>query len=219
VTDESLFREVDEEVRQEEYQKLWQRHRNLIIGGVALVVAAAGGFQGWRYYSQKQAEDSAVIYFDALKKAQVDQNDDAVAALKLVQHAGFAQLAKLEDAALLAEKGDTKGAVAAYDAYAADSSNEKVLRDLARIKASYLLIDTATNPDEHRTRLGEFTTQTSPWRHQAREIIGLTAWRTGDIKQADLNMSEIVADPETPAAMRQRALMMQQLIAPKLPPK
>ncbi len=216
MTDESLFREVDEEVRQEEYQKFWNRYRNLIMGAAALVVAAVGGFQAWKYYDEKTAEDSSVIYFDALKKAEAD---DAAAALKLVQHAGFGQLAKLEEAALLGKKGDVKGAVAAFDAFAANTANDQTLREVARIRASYLLVDTAANPDEHRSRLGEFTTQTSPWRHQAREIIGLTAWRTGDMKQADLNMSEIIADPETPAAMRQRAQMMQQLITPKLPPK
>jgi len=33
-----IFREVDEEVRREQLQKLWDRYQNLIIAGVLLIV-------------------------------------------------------------------------------------------------------------------------------------------------------------------------------------
>ena len=43
MTDESLIREVDEEVRQEEYKKLWDRHgTKLIAADCAVVLAVAG---------------------------------------------------------------------------------------------------------------------------------------------------------------------------------
>ncbi len=218
MTDESLIREVDEEVRQDEYKKLWDRFGTLIMGVAALVVAGVGGTQAWQYYQQKQSEQAAVVYFDALKKSEAKKYDDASAALKAVTHGGYAQLAKLEEAALLASKGDTENAVAAFDAFAADSSHPVVLQDVARIRAGYLLVDTA-KPDELLTRLGRYDKEGNAWRHQAREIFGLAAWRTGDMTMADRYMNAIVADPETPAAMRQRATMMVQLIAPKLSAK
>jgi hypothetical protein len=48
LSDESLFREVDEEVRQEQFKKLWARYGKFVIGLVRIgdargTVAQAGG--------------------------------------------------------------------------------------------------------------------------------------------------------------------------------
>ena len=45
-TDESIFREVDEEVRQDEYKKLWDRQGRNIMTATILVLAAVAAFQG-----------------------------------------------------------------------------------------------------------------------------------------------------------------------------
>jgi hypothetical protein len=218
VTDESLIREVDEEVRQEEYKKLWDRYGTLWLAVAAAIVLGVGGLQAWRYYEQRQSEDAAVVYFDALRKSGDGKIEDALAALKAVSQPGYGQLAKLEEAALLAEQGDRSKSVAAYDAIAADPNVNPVLQDLARIHAGYILADTV-KPDELLTRLGRYDKEGNAWRHQAREVFGLAAYRTGDMTMADRYMKSIATDPETPAAMRQRAQMMVQLIAPRLPPK
>jgi hypothetical protein len=216
VTDESLIREVDEEVRRDEYKKLWDRFGNLFTAIAVLVVAAVAAYKGWEYYTQTQSENAAVVYNEALKKAGEDKFDDALSALKAVNHPGYGQLARLQEAAVLAQKGETDKAVAAYDAIAADASVDAGLADVARIRAAYLLVDTA-KPDELLSRLGKFDKDGEIWRHQAREIFGLAAWRTGDYVMADRYMNAIFSDLETPQAMRQRAQVMVQLIAPHLP--
>lgn len=215
MTDESLIREVDEEVRQDEYKKLWDRWGNAFIGLAVAVVAGVGGWKAYEYYQTTQSEAAAIVYFEALKKAEDGKYEDALSALKAVNHAGYGQLAKVQEAAILAEKGDTEKAVAAYDAIAADPSVDVGLADLARIRAGYLLVDTA-KPDDLLARLGKFDKDGEIWRHQAREIFGLTAWRVQDFTMADRYMQAIFADQETPAAMRQRAQVMVQLIAPYL---
>jgi hypothetical protein len=216
MSDESLFREVDEEVRQDEYKKLWQRHGKLITTAVAALLIGVGGFQLYQYYERQQAEQAAVVYSDALKKAADGKLDDAIAALKAVNHKGVGQLAAMKEADILAEKGEKDKAVAAYDAFAANATNDKTLIDAAKIKAGYILVDTL-KPDELLVRLGAFDKEGEIWRHQAREIFGLSAWRIKDYKMANRYMVALVDDPETPAAMRQRAVMMVQLIAPNLP--
>jgi hypothetical protein len=215
VTDESLIREVDEEVRQEEYKKLWDRHGTKFVGAIAAIVLGFGAFEGWKYYQRTEAEKAAVIYFDAVKKANDGKFDDALGALAAVKHAGFAQLAKLREAAVVAEKGDVEKAVAAYNAIIADQGTDKVLGDLARIRVGYLMVDTAT-PDELLTKLGMFDKEGNPWRHNAREIFGLAAYRVKDFTMADRYMNAIFADPEAPQAIKQRAQVMVQLIQPEL---
>ena len=217
-TDESIFREVDEEVRQDEYKKIWDRYGKYFTAVGILLVAAVAAYQGWRFYQVKQAEDAGAVYFSAVKKATDGKADDALSAFAAVKHQGFGQLAALQTAALLASKGDTEKAVAAYDAFAADATNDPALADMARIKAGYLLVDSST-PDQLLTRLGKFDKDGAVWRLEAREIFGLSAWRVKDYTMADRYMNAIYADAEATQTMRQRAQIMLQLIAPNLAKK
>lgn len=215
-TDESIFREVDEEVRTEEYQKIWNRYGKYVSGLAIALVAGVVAYQGWTYYQNKQAEDAGIIYLDAVKKAADGKAEDAQAAFAAVHHDGFTQLGKLRMAQMLSDKGDTDKAVAAYDAFATDAKSDPALADLARVKAGYLLVDTAKT-DDLMARLGRFDQEGNPWRNEMREIAGLSAWRLKDYAKAQSNMAAIYADAKAPAAMRQRAQIMIQLITPNLP--
>jgi hypothetical protein len=180
-----------------------------------IIVVSVAGVKGYQYYQLKQSEAAAVVYFDAVSRAAGGKYEDAQKALAAINHTGFKQLALLQQASLLAEQGKTKEAVAAYDAVVADASVDGSLRDLARIRAGYLLAD-SVKPDELISRLGSFDKDGQVWRHAAREIFALAAYRTGDYSMADRYMNANFADPETPQDMRQRAQIMIQLLTPLL---
>jgi hypothetical protein len=215
VSDESLFREVDEEVRQEQYKKLWDKFGNYFIALCLAVVALVAGVKAYQYYQKTQSEAAAVVYFDGVKKAAEGKPDDAFKALAAVDHPGFKQLARLQEAIVLGEQGKAKEAVAAFDAVAADQSVDAVLRDLARIRAGYLLADTMA-PDALLARLGSFDKEGQVWRHAAREIFGIAAFRVKDYAMADRYMNANFSDAETPPDMRERAQVMIQLLTPLL---
>jgi hypothetical protein len=215
VTDESLIREVDEEVRQDEYKKIWSRYGNSLTTLIALVVLGVAGYEGWKYYQTTEAEKASVVYFDAVQKANDGKSDDALAAFAAVKHPGFASLGKIREAAVMAAKGDKDKAVAAYDAIIADKATDASLADLARIRQGYLLVDTM-KPDELLTKLGALDKDGNVWRHSAREIFALSAYRVKDYAMADRFMNAIFSDAEAPAAMKQRAQVLIQLIQPEL---
>jgi hypothetical protein len=213
--DESLFREVDEEVRQDEYKKIWDRYGWLLSGLALALVLGVSAFKGWQYYQLTQTETASAVYVDAVTKANAGKPDDALAAIAAIQHPGFAQLGKMREAAVWGEKGDMAKAVAAYDAMIADVKADPELADLARIRAGYLLADTA-KPDELLGRLGKFDKDGAPWRNEAREIFGLSAWKTKDFAMADRYFNAIFNDNDAGPAIRQRAQVMIQLIAPEI---
>jgi hypothetical protein len=218
VSDESLFREVDEEVRQEQFKKLWERFGNYAIALSIAVVVGVAGLKGWQYWQAKQSEAAAQVYFDAVKLAADGKAEEAAAQIAKVRHAGYGQLARIRQAGVLASQGKTEDAVKIYDAVAADTAADPALRDLARIRAGYVLADTVA-PDALLSRLGSLDREGNPWRHAAREIFGAAAFRVGDTSMADRYMNAIFADPETPAALRQRAQIMIQLLTPLLDEK
>jgi hypothetical protein len=218
LSDESLFREVDEEVRQDQFKKLWDRHGNAIIALCLVVVAGVASYKGWQYWQVRQSETAAQTYFEAVKLAGAGKADEALKQLATVGHAGFGQLAKLREAGVLAGQGKPAEAAKIYDAVAADASADATLRDLAKIRAGYVLAE-SLKPDELAARVGRFDTAGGAWRHAAREIVAIAAWRTRDYALADRTMSIILADAETPSGLRQRAQTISQLLVPLLAKK
>ncbi len=215
MSDESLFREVDEEVRQEQFKKLWERYGNAVIALCFVVVATVAGYKGWQYWQVKQSETAALAFFQAAKLADRGKSDEALAQFQTVGHAGYAVLAKLREANLLASQGKSGDAVKIYNAVAADASADVALRELAKIRAGYVLAETL-KPGELVARIGGFDQPNNPWRHAAREIIGISAWRTGDLALANKTMDSILADADTPGSLRQRAQILNQLLIPLL---
>ena len=107
---------------------------------------------------------------------------------------------------------DPKAAIAAYDALAADTRMSDTMRDLASLRAGFLLLDTASYEDLRR-RLEPVTGPERPFRNSAREILALSALRTNDTAAARKWLDQIVTDVAAPAGLRQRIEMLMALAA------
>ena len=117
----------------------------------------------------------------------------------------------LRAAAELAQT-DPKGAVAAYDKIAANSSLVPDMRDLAALWAGVLLIDSGTFADA-RQRLEPLAAADHTFRHTARELLALAAWRAGDAASAKRWIEAIDGDAATPPDERSRMEMLGALMA------
>lgn len=200
-----IFQEVDEEVRREKLKQLWERHSNLIVALALLVVLAVGGWRGYDWWETKKAAESGAAFEAAVLLAEGGKQAEAQAAFaKLANEgsSGYRILARFREAAELA-RTDPPAAVQAYAALAADSSLGVSLQDLAAVRGGLLLVDTAPLA-ELTSKLEPLTAADRPFRHTAREILALAAWRSGDAAAAKRWFDLIATDAETPAGMRQR---------------
>ncbi len=218
MSDESLFREVDEEVRQDKAKQLWSKYGSYFTALALVIILGVAGFKGWQYWQLTQSEAAARVFSDGVKKLEEGKTADAEAAFAAIDHTGYAKLAELRRAAALAGSGKTDEAVAIYDKVANDQANAQSLRDLARLRAGYALTDKLT-PAELISRLGAFDNDTSPWRGMAREIFALAAYRTGDYTMADRYLNAIIADQTVSLELRQRAQMLLEVVTPLLTAK
>jgi hypothetical protein len=209
-----IFNEVDEEVRREKLQKLWERHQGLIVGGAILIVAAVGGWRAYDWYQSKQAAEAGGAFQAAMQLDAEGKHAEAEAAFAKVADkgiAGYRDLARLQAASAVAQR-DPKAAVEAYDAIAADSRISDVLRDVAAVRAGFLLVDTASY-DDMRRRLEPVAAAGRPFRHSARELLALSALRANDDATARKWFDQIVTDVSAPVALRQRIEMLMALSA------
>jgi hypothetical protein len=120
-------------------------------------------------------------------------------------------LARMRAATVLQEKGDSAGAVAAFDAVAADSSAPVAVRDIANIRAAFILVDSGTASDVAQ-RAEALSSDDNPLRHAAREALGLAAWKEGRLADAKVLFQQIADDPAAPRNAQQRAAIMLDLI-------
>ena len=61
-----IFDEVDEELRAERAQQLLKRYSGVILAAAVLIVGAAAGWQGWRWYEARQDRNAAAQYMAAI---------------------------------------------------------------------------------------------------------------------------------------------------------
>jgi hypothetical protein len=212
VTD--IFQEVDEEVRREQLKKLWERYGGYIVAACVLVVIGVGAWRGYEWWQAKQAAQTGAAFEQAVTLAEAGKHQEAAAAFaKLSADAsgGYRVLARLREAAELAGT-DSKAAVAAYDAISADGRAGQVIQDLAAVRADLLLVDTAPYA-EILQRLELASAPDRAFRHSAREILALSAWKAGDMAAARRWTEMIMSDPQTPPGPRSRAEMLSELIA------
>jgi hypothetical protein len=212
VTD--IFHEVDEEVRREQLKKLWERYGAYILAACVLIVVAVGAWRGYQWWQAKQAAASGAAFEQAVTLAEAGKHQEAAAAFaKLASDgtSGYRVLARLREAAELAPN-DSKAAIAAYEAIAADNRLGQVIQDLAAVRAGYLLID-STPYSEMVRRLEPMTAPDRAFRHSARDILALSAWKAGDTAMTRRWTDMMMSDPQTPPGPRSRAQILSELIA------
>ena len=204
-----IFNEVDEELRREQLKKLWDRYGILIIALAVLFIAAVGGWRGYQWYEAKKAAEAGAAFDAAALLSEQGQHKEAESAFAKIAADGTASyrmLAKLREAASLAHQ-NAKAAVAIYDAVAADRGHDQMQRDLAMMRAAFLLVDTATY-DELRTRIEALTAESRPFRHSARNLLALAAWRAGNVAETRRWTDMVLADPQTPSSTRGQVEML-----------
>lgn len=210
-----IFQEIDEELRRENFAKLWQRYGVYLIGLAVIIVVAVGAVAGWRAYQLRLHQVEGERYSLALDLARQGKDKDATdvfAELGRQAHGGHATLARLEEAALKAKNGDVNGAVALYDALAADGAADPAYRDLAKLLAAqYELKD--GDPKAVIARVAPLTSATSPWHPTALELMALAQLKAGNKTEARAVYQRIADDLAAPQGLRARAAEMAAALA------
>jgi len=136
--------DLDEQERLDELKAWWKRWGNLVMFGLAVVIAAAAGWRYWQNHTVTQSLEAAAVYE---KLTQSLAANDAKAA----REAGAMLIDKYEDtayaprAALLLAKlnvgaKDVKSAQAQLE-WAVARSKEPAVKDLARLRLAGVQLD------------------------------------------------------------------------------
>jgi len=203
----NLFKEIDDEMRQDKATLLWKKYGNTFIAAVVAVVIAVAGFEGWKAYDTSQREELSGKYTGAIELAESGNFDGAQKAFQTLASEGaqgYGTLARLQEAALLAKQGKKQEAANQYFLIAQNGEIDQVFRDMSLILGALNGLD-VMDPADISRRVDALIGGTNPWRHSAKEIKAFAEAKAGNKAKALELMKSLSEDAATPPAMRQRS--------------
>ena len=213
--DDTFIREVNDELRSEQMSKAWKRFGRVFIGAAVLLVVGVAAHRGYEYWHSNNASASGDRFVAALDLASNQKTDEAIAALSEIEKDGtgsYPVLAKLRVAALQAEKGDKAAAIASFQAISKDTAVPALVRDVAKLRAAFLLVDTA-GYDQVAAEAEVLSSDGHALRYSAREVLGLAAYKADNMKQAKDWFTQITNAADAPRNVVSRAQIMLDNIA------
>ena len=207
---ETFFKEVEENLRRDQFQSFLKTYGAWIAVAVVLLLAAVGG---WIYWEQRQRQQSAAqseelhaVFGDIADQQmktvpqRLDKLDDS--GNDIVKASAI-----LAEAAVALDKNDRAGAIAKYRQVAADSSLPQIYRDLGTIRVTALEFD-AISPDQVIARLGPLAKAGNPWFGSAGEMTALAYLKQGKKTEAGRMFAAVAADRQVPQTIRSRAVQI-----------
>jgi hypothetical protein len=207
-----IFREVDEELKQDRYEKMWRQYGKFVIAGAVLVVAVVAGWKAWDSHrtSQRHAEGKKFASAAALMQdGKAPEASTAFSQLAAEAGSGYGVLARFYQASIVAKSGDAAGAIRIYDSIADDGAVPGSMQELAIVLGALQAlrvpsIDAATI----EKKIQPMTGAGKAYRHVALEIMAMAAQRAGDMDKARSSYRAIVDDAASPPGIRARASQM-----------
>jgi len=212
-----IIREVDEELRREDWEKVWKKYGKFVIAGAVGIVLATAAVVAWRQYDTSQRMEQGNRFAGAISQAEnaasPEQAADIMAALATDASAGYATLARFREAKYRADAGDREAAIVVYDSLASDTAVEPMFRDLATLYSVRMQIP-GGNAAMLTARLAPLTVEANPWRYTALELTAVLAISAGDTEAARRIYAPLADDPNTPESLRARAAEMLRGLGP-----
>lgn len=210
-----LAREIEEELRRDRLLKLWDQYGTYILAAALAVVLGVGGYKFYESRKAQANEIASTRYIVGLRDFAMNKPGEAQKALEdLVANApaGYATLSRLRLAAFDQGSGNVAEALSAYEDIAKDSSVDPILAGYAQLQIAQLKLETASFTDL-KNRLTPLSADKSPWRYSARELLGLAAYKAGNVAEARNHFQRLVADRGGPPGVAERARTMLAVIA------
>ena len=187
---DSFIDSIEEEIRKENYQKLWNKYGKLITIVVSLALVGTTGYSFWKKHDLQEKEAISAQFTIALNELNSDKNGSALAHFRELgkcKKKNYATFAKFEYATLLMDKRDKK-AIAEYKSICDNKKVEQLYRDLA------------------------YVYYVNKWNFLALESLGYCYVKQHNYVKARDTFSELAKSEKIPEAMLERTREMIQYV-------
>ena len=209
-TNQSFYREVDEELRKERIGTVWSRYGKWILAALVVLIAAGVGYTLWRNAQAKQAGAESELLEKVITDLGAGQDKNVGPQLKTLtasKSEGYRAAALLTEADLALGKGNATAAATLFGRIAADASLPQPYRDLALVRQTAAEFDTVA-PAVVIARLTPLARPGNPWFGSAGEMVGAAYLKQNKPERAAPLFAAIAKDPTVPETIRARTVQM-----------
>ncbi len=203
---DALIREVQEDLQRDRAIALAKRYGGYVIALIVLAIAGTAAYVGWQnWQASVRAAESAKL-FAAMSKLDAGEAAAARTEFQAVAEEssdGVAAIAQLQAAQAALRENKTQDATKILDGVASSSVDDAILKEAADIAAIGRRLD-SDDPAALIAELEPLTGADRPFRHQARELLGLAKLRAGDRDGAKATFDNAIKDPSLPTGSRAR---------------
>ncbi|EDL49030.1 tetratricopeptide repeat protein [Erythrobacter sp. SD-21] len=205
---EALLREVDDAVRQGDFESFMSSYGKPLLGVVALGLAAFGGYLYWDQQQESTMERSGEELVTILDQLEAGNIDTATGQLDGFDGEGSPAIsAKLLRAGIAADEGETQKAATLFGEVADDENAPEALRNLALVRRTALMFD-EMGPDEVIAAMKPLAVPGEPFFTSAGELVAHAYLAQDKRAEAGALFAEIARDENTPEVARARMLNM-----------
>jgi hypothetical protein len=202
----NIFNEVDEDIRKERYQSLWNKYGKYVISLIVLIIVI---FSLSQYSKQKNITDNKKlldIYYSATEKIEINQYELANKSLEKVYNEKNKTLSALSGFKLtetLIQDNQKDKALLFLEEMYNNKSLEQIYRELALYK--YVIINFENiQIKEIQDIANSITANKIILRPYFQEIFGIKLLTLGNIEKANSIFTELSIDENTPFDLKVR---------------
>lgn len=207
-SNDTFFREVDENLRRDQMADFGKKYGLLLAGGVILFLAAIGGWIYWqnqqRVQAGTQSEELMKVYAD-IGAGKLENVPQQLAPLAEADNELVSASAAFASAAVSLERGNRAEALKAYQELQADESLPEPHRNIALVRATALDFD-RLKPEDVVARMQPLAQAGNPWFGSAGELMAMAYLKQNKRLEAARLFAAIAADAQVPETIRARAV-------------
>lgn len=137
--------DLQEQEQLAELKAWWHDNRTWLVGTLLVCAVVVGGWRGWHYYQNKQANDSAILYAEFVKQVETNSdtkrmNDAAAAVMDKYPASAYASRAALLVAQFNEQDKNAEKAKIQLQ-WVIDHSSEAGLKDVASLRLVAIFLD------------------------------------------------------------------------------
>jgi len=210
--DQNLIKEVEEEVRQDDYKRIWNRYKKYIFFLIIITLTLVTGLNFLKYNKEKRIEKQSELFFQAIQHIENKDYENAKKILKDINNSqigGYSDLSFLYILDLVNKKK-----------ISLDLDNLKVKKNskfygLITLQKFNNQINSNVDDVDNLNDIINLSKPSSIWKYHAHELLSSYYLKKNDIDNALQSLNVIINSEDSGEFIRERAKTITEMIKKK----
>lgn len=208
-----IFIEVDEALKQEKLENIWQKYGGFFIGFLSVIILGTGANAGYQSWQTTRNATQTDLLFSVINAP--DFTADNLKNISQDLQPALQSIANIHAAGLFVENGEYQKAIEIYKSIEENINADPTISQLAYYMVTSISTDLSTNDKISRLN-NMIDNKDNPWRYHAMMDAAITqATLLKDFKTARRHLAQILENSETPKTLKQKANSLDILYALK----